>query len=244
MDRETLLAQIPAYILGTLDNDVERANVATFIANDAEAQAIATNYEAICDTLAFIAPAKQAPVYLRNDLKQRLKQSTNSAKKETLRPPYWQIASVAVIALVLIGVSFIMAIVNRPTVPIDNQHFYEMIANATDSRRINIVSDLNAEGDLVVSADGETAILRVVQLPPLENEQVFELWLVHSDDGVSSGGVFAFDDPLDTHYITVPLSDNFDTYNGFGISLEDNGGSPFPDRPAGSQVLRIPVNET
>ena len=244
MDRDTLLAQIPAYILGTLDDETERADVAVFITNDAEAQAIAQDYQAIRDTLAFTAPAKQAPAHLRDDLKNRLKQSTKSANDKTIRPTYWRMASVAAIALVLIAVSFVLATINRPTTQTDNQQLYEAIASATDSRRLSVSSEFDAQGDLIVSADGETAILRVEQLPPLAEEQVFELWLVHTENGIRSGGVFAFDDPADTHFISLPLAFNFDTYAGFGLSLEEDGGSPFDDRPTGPQVLRVEIAET
>jgi len=83
--------------------------------------------------------------------------------------------------------------------------------------------------------------IRVEALPALSEENIFQLWLV-DDSGVrTSGGLFrqARDDVAT--YIEIPLAASFEAYQGFGVSLEPAGGSPYPDRPTGPRVFAVPI---
>ena len=101
--------------------------------------------------------------------------------------------------------------------------------------------DPDVSGELVVSPEGDRAVIRVEELPPLTDENVFQLWLVDSEGDRSSGGLFrqAADDAT---YIEIPLAAPVASYQGFGVSLEPAGGSPYPDRPTGPRVFSVPLD--
>jgi anti-sigma-K factor RskA len=90
----------------------------------------------------------------------------------------------------------------------------------------------NATGFVLISADGEDGALVVDGLPPLGENQEYQVWLIR-DGKRTSGAVFSTDEK---NYggtrirAPRPLTD----YSAVGITIEPTGGS---DYPTGAQVL-------
>ncbi|HSL29359.1 MAG TPA: anti-sigma factor [Anaerolineales bacterium] len=93
-----------------------------------------------------------------------------------------------------------------------------------------------ATGFVLISADGENGALVVDGLPPLGEDQEYQLWLIRNGER-TSGAVFSTDE---NHYggtrIRAPLS--LLEYSAVGITVEPAGGSP---HPTGQQVLAGPL---
>jgi anti-sigma-K factor RskA len=251
MDRDTLLDLIPAYALGALDPD-ERAEVEAFLAADDEARKLLAEYQGLTDSLILTTPARRAPTHLNADLRQRLAASRPQATTpvEQAAPPPLKIVPRQrtrtwmpyVMAAAAILVVAIVAVLLRPKGPPDDPvQRYEWIMSHTDAQQIPITpADSNADGHLVVTADGQYGVIEVRQLPALQADQTYQLWLV-DDAGAHSGGLMRFDQPQDTNYIVLPLDKPIGDYQGFGVSIEPAGGSPDPNGPSGPRVFGVSV---
>ncbi len=239
MNREELLDLIPAYALGALDPD-EHAEVEALLAADAEARHLLADYERLTSMLALAAPARSAPAGLQDDLRRRLAANRLPNVRPYPRLP-WLSVMVGVAAALLVAVVGLLAVLRTPADP--GAELYQRIVADPGARRYPLEPGLQetTSGELVASADGRAAVIRVQTLPPIEPDQTFQLWLADGD-GVSSGGLFRFDDPAGPNYLIVPLEKPVEQYRAFGLSLEPAGGSPYSDRPTGPRVLRVELN--
>jgi anti-sigma-K factor RskA len=93
-----------------------------------------------------------------------------------------------------------------------------------------------ATGFVLISADGEDGALVVDGLPPLGEDQQYQLWLIR-DGTRTSGAVFSTDEKsYGGTRIRSPLS--LLEYSAVGITVEPAGGSP---QPTGPRVLGGPL---
>lgn len=258
---------IPAYALGALDEN-ERAEVETWLRHDRDAQRLLAEYQAMTGHLVALAPLKPVPERLQNDLHRRVAASekpTSPFKIElppvVLQPggpaqpaPHfaarratWVAAAVAAVLLVaLVGVILLRPGADGDTEPAPGAgELYARLSTQPDAHRFEVVPgevDTAVSGDLVVSATGDQAVIRVFQLPDITSDQVFQLWLIDEAGTRTSGGLFQADQVTDATYIQVPLEHPLTAYQGFGVSLEPAGGSPFADQPTGPRVFSIPLS--
>ena len=90
----------------------------------------------------------------------------------------------------------------------------------------------NATGLLIISRDGEHGALVVDGLPDLSEAQEYQLWLIR-DGQRTSGGTF-FLNKTGYGILWVRSPEPLDSFSGFGITIEPEGGSP---DPTGDKVL-------
>ncbi len=238
MDRETLLDLIPAYALGALDPE-ERAAFERALAADPEAQQRLAEYQAVAEALPLAAPARLAPAHLQADLRRRLAASRprrRFAPTWRLSARGWALAAVGAAALVAIAAAVLLL---QPQGDAAAQ-LYARIAAQPDVRRVALTPAMPdvTGGELLMTADGQQAVIRVDRLPILGEEQTFQLWLVDAA-GARSGGLFRYDRAAGPFYIIVPLEKPASAYEAFGVSLEPAGGSPLADGPSGPRVFRV-----
>ena len=249
MDRNTLLDLIPAYALGALDSD-ERAEVEAFLATDEEARKLLAEYQDLTDSLILTVPARRAPAHLNADLRQRLAASRpQGAPVAQPEPPLkvvprqrtriWIPYVMAAAAILVVALA---AVLLRPKGPPDDPaQRYQWIIAQTGARQIPITpADSNAGGQLATTADGQYGVIEVRELPALQADQTYQLWLV-DDTGAHSGGLMRFDQPQGPNYIILPLDKPVDDYQGFGVSIEPENGSPDPKGPSGPRVFGVAV---
>jgi anti-sigma-K factor RskA len=241
MDRETLLDLIPAYALGALDSE-ERTEFEAWLATDAEGRRLLTEYQAVTDSLVLMTPAHHAPAHLTDDLRRRLAESSAHASVVLPRPARQlsflrPLAAVAVIALVLVAVLFWSA--TRVDAPNGSgAQLFAQLAEAENVRRVALAPSEGHDqlaGEFV--SDGERAVIEVWELPPLDSNQTFELWLV-DESGPKSGGLIEAAPSGEPTYIVVPLDKPLDEYQGIGVSIEPEGGSPEPG-PTGPRIFGV-----
>jgi anti-sigma-K factor RskA len=243
MDRNTLLDLIPAYALGALDTD-ENAHIEAFLAADAEARQILTDYQAVTEALVLATPARPAPAHLDDDLRRRVAAAPPLPDHEAIkvlprrRPPVWLPLGAA--AAVLIIVAGLLLLRGPESQPPDPAQLYALIAAQPDALHIPITPALQpaTSGELVASADGRQAVVRVENLPQINANQTFQLWLV-DPKGAHSGGLLQFANMAGPNYILLPLDKPISDYLAFGVSVEPQGGSPKADGPTGPRAFGI-----
>ena len=251
MDRETFLDLIPAYALGALDND-ERVAFETLLGQDAEARALLAEYEAVAQALPLTASFQAAPDHLGDDLRRRVTASRpasnpaapQAAAKNSPLFKRWLLA--AALVAVLLGVSVVYTLRQRATsqeVCPNTQSLYQQIVASQNALRLplNVAEEFpGIGGDLFADPDLNAAILHVKDLPTLDTNQTYQLWLAGAGPTISGG---LFNGAGTDTCIVVPLEAPLAQYTGFGVSLEQAGGSPDPNGRTGPRVFNVRLAE-
>ncbi len=247
MDRETFLDLIPAYALDALEES-DRAEFEALLAQDAEAQQLLAEYQVITDNLVLTVPAQAAPAHLGADLRQRLA----TARPQPAQPkrPIWRIwlAAAAILAVVF-GVTWGLTQVlpgSEGAVATSEQVYNDIVALDNVVRVAVTPSEdfTDIAGELVVDLADNRAVIQVMNLPPIEADQTFQLWLRDTEGTVFDGGLFVGAPYGTATYVSLPLAAPFANYVGFGVSLEPAGGSPLGNQRSGPSVFRIPLADT
>ena len=107
------------------------------------------------------------------------------------------------------------------------------LITAPEARPVVLRSDKaesHARGTLLLKPEEPNAVLIVQDLPPLQRDRAYQLWLVWGDRQRDSGGVFRVDaQGFGLLHITAPRP--LTTYRAVGITEEPVGGSPGPTSP-------------
>lgn len=250
MKRDDSLNLIPAYALDALDED-ERAEVDTLLATDTEAQQLLADYQAVASTLVFHVPVQPAPSYLRADLKSKLAQRRlDSASQEpTIVPPIaennkvtqlpsslWITGAAAIIALALGLIVFL----NSSPIS-ENESLYEQLINADDTVQYSVTPETaeNASGELLVSASGDEAVLRVASLPNVASDESYQLWLI-TDEQIHSGGIFYWNAEDEPFFVSITPDFVGDIVN-VAMTIEPFAGSPLGNEPTGNLLFSVDV---
>jgi anti-sigma-K factor RskA len=150
-----------------------------------------------------------------------------------LRP----LAAVAIFVLLAAVVLFWTATqVNAPNG--DLAQLFDQLAEHENVRRVALApteGNNQIAGELV--SDGERAVIEVWELPTLNADQSYELWLI-DENGPKSGGLFQASPSGEPTYIEVKLEKPLEEYQGIGASIEPAGGSPEAG-PTGPRVFGV-----
>lgn len=247
MDRETLLESIPAYALGALD-DEERRQVEQLLATDAEARQRLAEYEAIAELLVLDAPLRQAPSHLKDDLRQRLTQQppgnvtslppqTEVPQRSTSRQVWLAAAAAVVVVFVAAGLVGVLMLTIFPSPPTGGAALWAQLRQQADSQQFEVdaADFVGVTGELLVSADGTQAVLRVANFPQISTDKTFQFWLVTPDE-VRSGGTWFPRADRDEFFIVLELDTPLQELVRIGCSIEPSGGS---ESPTGPRVFNI-----
>jgi anti-sigma-K factor RskA len=147
-------------------------------------------------------------------------------------------AAAAALLIIIAGVVLL-----RPQQPPDPAQLYAQIAADPKALHFPVspVSPAVTSGEMVVSADGTQAVVRVENLPEIKADQTYQLWLV-DPNGAHSGGLMKFADPHGPNYIPLPLDKPIKDYVGFGVSIEPEGGSPTSNAPSGPRAFGVTIS--
>lgn len=239
---------LPGYVLGALDEEEQRLVEQALVADPA-ARALLAEYEASAAALLALAPLRAAPEHLQADLRARLAAQQAVTRPQAMvrrRRPWPLLAAAAALVVILAAAVIALLLRGDDESPAEDRSraLYTELAGRESAQWYTVVPgevDPDVSGELVVSPEGDRAVIRVEELPPLTDENVFQLWLVDSEGDRSSGGLFRQADD-DATYIEIPLAAPVASYQGFGVSLEPAGGSPYPDRPTGPRVFSVPLD--
>src|SRR5215208_2893109 len=231
-----VLDLLPAYAIGSLDAE-ERSRVEEHLQSCWACRNESNAYQTVAGELSFAAPVASPSPELRNRLMQRVQSTRPAHTRERAsapvpaRPfwerllPVWGLASLFLI-IGLAASSFILwQRMNQLEFATAPGGMRAVPLSATDNAP-------NATGFVLISADGEDGALVVDGLPPLEENQQYQLWLIR-DGQRTSGAIFSTDEKAyggTRIRAPRPLTE----YSAVGITIEPAGGSP---QPTGKRVL-------
>jgi anti-sigma-K factor RskA len=234
-----VLDLLPAYALDSLDAD-EASRVEEHLLSCTICRNESMVFQTVTGQLSLSAPAAVPSPELKERLMQRVRAARprEPERVSAQRPsrsfwerllPVWGLASLCLI-LALAGSSLILwQRVNQ----------LELMTSPGGMRAVPLSppdASSNATGFVLISADGEDGALVVDGLPPLEESQEYQVWLIR-DGQRTSGAVFSTDEKsYGGTRIRAPRS--LLDYSAVGITIEPAGGSP---EPTGAQVLAGPL---
>jgi len=246
---EELLAD---YLLRALETEALSA-VTEHLSTCDRCRAHLVAYEAVLDQLGQAVPQQEPPVELRSRLLAAAVEGLmlTPAAPEPLRPhrrptwkPRWAFLLTAANVVLCLGVGWWTWHVQREAVLVYKQwqalqrqlalqrQAFTLITTP-EARPVVLRSDAagsQARGLLLLKPEGPHAVLIVQDLPPLQRDRAYQLWLGWGDRQRDNGGVFRVDEQgFGLLYITVPRP--FTAYQRVGITEEPVGGSPGPTSP-------------
>jgi anti-sigma-K factor RskA len=230
---------IPAHALGALDAD-ESAALETHLETCASCRTELAEYRSLSQSLLTAVPPRQPPSALRNRLQSRLPGARTSTR------PRWNFSlspalGLAVIALFVLN---LFSLVQLRQIQNQQTRLLDQVGNAQTAMALlsspNIqmlrVSGENVLGTVLLNNEQNQAVLIVQNLPVLEKDKTYQIWLVKPDGGRVSAGLFRPETGIS--YTTQPISSNgsFSDYLGIGVTVEPAGGS---DYPTGERIFKV-----
>jgi anti-sigma-K factor RskA len=232
-----VLDLLPAYALGSLDsneaNQVEEHLLSCWICRNES-----TAFQTVAEQLSFAAPAAAPSL----DLKDRLMQRVQAARPQrpipvqsSQRPwlerllPVWSLAS---LGLIIALAAFNLSLWQRL-----NQLEFLTAPGGMRAIPLSATADApGATGFVLVGADGMNGAVVVDGLPPLAEDQQYQVWLIR-DGKRTSGAVFSTDE--ESYGGTrIRVAGSLLEYSSVDITIEPAGGSP---QPTGVHVLGGPL---
>jgi anti-sigma-K factor RskA len=227
---------LPAHAIGSLDADEVR-RVEEHLLSCLLCRNEFDSLQAATEQLSLAAPVTDPSPALKERLMQRVQATRPSESISQPAPvrsfwerllPAWGVASLFLI-VALAGFNFILW-----------QRMDQLEFSSPGGMRAVPLSPPDAAspatGFVLISADGDEGALVVDGLPPLGDDQEYQLWLIR-DGQRTSGAIFSTDEKsYGGTRIRAPLS--LLEYSAVGITVEPTGGSP---QPTGKQVLAGPL---
>lgn len=236
-DETHVLDQLPAYALGSLDAD-EATQVEEHLLSCWICRAESRAFQAATEQLSLAAPAA-AP---SPDLKERLLQRVERVRPQQPAParvsrrpwlerllPVWGLAS---LGLILALTAFTLSLWQR-------LNHLEFLTAPGGMRAIPLTATgkvPGATGFVLVGADGRDGAIVVDGLPPLEEGQQYQVWLVR--DGERTSGALFSTDEESYGGMRIRVAGSLLEYSAVDVTIEPAGGSP---QPTGALVLGAPL---
>lgn len=228
-DETHVLESLPAYALGSLD-EAEAAQVAEHLASCYLCREELSSFEAVVDGLALTAPGAAPSADLRRRLMERIE--PEAVKRPATRSwsfprllPVGTLAAFLVIAALAISNLLLWQRLQNLEV-LSGPHGMRAIAlQSTDAAP-------QASAFMIVGADGKNGVLVVDELPPLDEEREYQLWLRRNGQE-TSGGVFSVDED-GYRGMRVEAPESLHSYSECRVTVEPAGGS---EVPTGEAVL-------
>ena len=98
------------------------------------------------------------------------------------------------------------------------------------------ISAAGLTGSLLLDKEYNNAVLILRGLPPIPDDQTYQVWLISANEERTSAGLLR--PPTDLPFISEPIYSTQELANfvGIGMTVEPAGGS---DHPTGLQIFRI-----
>lgn len=148
--------------------------------------------------------------------------------------PAFGLAVAALVALLVWNIALQRQLDNQTAqLTASRANWQTMIALLNDSavRWYDVEGD-TATGHFWAAPGGQVACLVVQGLPPLQDDQVYQVWLVHNGEH-ASGGTFEARDG--NGWVLIRSNEPLSDYEFVGVTVEPRGGSA---APTGAPVLQ------
>ena len=230
-----ILDLLPAYALGVLDPDETNA-VEKHLAQCSICQAELRAYEAVTADLALAAP----PVFPPPRLRQKILNAVAPPPPASLPAPWWRRWTDALRApghaLAAASAALVILLLASNIILFGRMRSLErqMAAQSHHAMKTVLLTGSEtlpqANAVLVLAEDNPGGVLVVDDLPTLDAEHAYQLWLITPDGRRESGGVFNVD--VRGHAaMTIESPAPLQNYAAFGVTIEPAGGSPAPTGP-------------
>jgi anti-sigma-K factor RskA len=226
-----VLDQLPAYALGCLD-EAEMLQVADHLRQCAACAAELTAYQPVLEALP-LAVSEQTPA---RQVKTHLLQRVQVGSKVQVSPKTsWKTWWGNLFRQPTRGLAFSLVLI--VLLALGNIGLWLRLAQSEDRefRTVALTGTANASaasGLLVIGHDGNLGTLVVDDLPVLDADHQYQLWLI-KDGKRTSGGIFSTD-PFGYGALAISAPEPLKSYDAVGITIEPVGGSP---APTGQKVM-------
>ncbi|HEY5728915.1 MAG TPA: anti-sigma factor [Anaerolineales bacterium] len=231
---------IPAYAIGALD-DRDVAALETHLRSCLSCQNELAEYRAMSASLLMAVPPKHPPAALRTRLAGKLP----SARKIT-RPRFTFSLNrfalgLTVIALFVLNLVSLMQLRQiqsqqaRLSSQFENAQAALVMLSSPNIIMLPVLGE-NVSGTLLLDRERNQAVLVTQNLPPLSENQIYQIWLVKPDGGRDSAGLFSPESGQSYTTQNISTSQPFSDYLGIGVTVEPAGGS---DAPTGERVFKV-----
>ena len=225
-----VLESLPAYALGSLD-EAQARQVAGHLVSCFMCRAELSEFQTIVDQLGLIAPDASLSADVKLRLMERI-QSLSAKQVQSTRRLFPRrlitagaIAGMLLIIFLAVSNLLLWQRINHP----------EFLSGPLGMRAIalqNTSAAPVASGFVIISADGNNGVLVVDELPALDLEREYQLWLVR-DGQSTSGAVFSVDED-GYRGVRIESPETLLSYSAIRITVEPAGGNT---TPSGEQVL-------
>jgi anti-sigma-K factor RskA len=225
-----VLESLPAYALGSLD-EAEARLVAAHLMGCHMCRAELNAYQGVANQLAFASPDN----FPSQDLKRRFIERIQQMKSTQPQPGRLRSIRRFVPVGGMIGVFLILALVVSNLVLWQRLSHLEVLAGPQGMRAIalqNTDSAPDSSGFVIISADGQEGVLVVDELPQLDEQHEYQLWLVQNGNHTSAA-VFPVDES-GYRGMRIEAPQTLLLYSSVRVTIEPAGGS---DNPTGDTVL-------
>ena len=229
-----ILELLPAYTLGALDAD-EAAQVVLHLSHCAACQAEWQIYQTVTDDLPLAIDQVEPPARLRQELMARVERA-----EIPLRVSFWQEVTAVFRQHKAIAFSQLALISLVVVLLVSNILLWQQVTEL-ESRpepgqmqaiQLNNTGRIpDADGYLIISADGLSGAVVLDQFPQLNNQEC-QLWLVK--DGERTSGALLSIDELGYGGGRVNAPEQLFNYTWAEVTIEATGGST---QPTGDVIL-------
>jgi len=228
---------IPAYAIGALDPD-EIRYLEGHLETCLECQAALKEYQWVADSLKFALPPQAPNPRVRTELAKKLKAPPNNTAEKaqkTVFPLRWALlptllALVALLALNLSMAAQIRDLKQQQVILQQRLQTYQNVTALISQPGLQTISIQNDQmvGNLVIQPEGERGVLFMKNLPPLEEDQTYQAWLIPAAGSPVSAGLFQVEAGEEQVSTIVGADRPIREFNAFGITIEPAGGSLQP----------------
>lgn len=230
---------LPEYALGSLEEN-EARQVAEHLAGCSVCREEMAAYQRVTDQLLLAVPEQTPAGELKARLMERIQRLGKDAQRphETKRVPQpsrWRIPKGLIPVGALAGLLVILILSVSNLMLWQRLNRQEVITGPLGMRAIvlqNTSAAADASAFVVMGANGENGVLVVDHLPPLDESQEYQVWLV-KERGRTSAGTFGVDED-GYRGLRLDAPESLLTYSDVYVTVEPAGGSM---EPTGAQVL-------
>jgi len=235
------IENIPAYAVGALDAE-DSAALESHLKTCVSCRTELAEYRAVSESLLTAVAPKQPSAALRKRLQSRLP----SAQK-TIRPRLnWSIGRVAVgAAFTLLLALSVYSILQVRALQLQQAQLTRQIQTSQtvlallsypSTQNVPINVNESVSGTLLLDKDRNIATIVVWNMPLLQKDQTYQIWLIDPQGDRTSVGIFRPDPGQSLTTTSITSTNNLSDFVGIGVTVEPAGGS---DHPTGSRIFKV-----
>ncbi|MBI5034789.1 MAG: anti-sigma factor [Chloroflexi bacterium] len=241
----------PAFALDAVDEQ-DKKNIENHLKTCQNCSEIVEDYRSVSDMLPFAVPMVDPPDYLKarvlaatvspHIVQPRISiwQTLVAGFTNTLRSPAF--AAVTMLLVLGLGIWNISLQTQLNQQQAANQQMASEVTRQralvstiayadTQPKRMEATSSApQAVGRLYAAPELNAMALIVYDMPTLQSNQVYQIWLIDPNGDRTSGGTFSVDN-AGRGWVLIRAPKSLKNYEGVGITVEPAGGSPKPTGP-------------